>query len=55
MDKQEQELISWLLQAAESLGKSCEVDDETWKEMVKRQNLAVRSLSSNVRFSGPVI
>jgi len=47
MDKQEQELIELLLKCSEPMGQG-EIDDETWKEMVKRQNWAVRSLDSDV-------
>jgi len=53
MDKQEQELIDLLLESAKSLGENKEVDDEIWRGMVTRQNLAVRSLDSDVKFSGP--
>ena len=51
---EEQQLIDLLLESAETLGATQEVDDSTWAEMVKRQNLAERSLESNVQMSGPV-
>ena len=51
---EEQQLIDLLLESAETLGASQEVDDSIWAEMVKRQNLAERSLESNVQMSGPV-
>jgi len=47
MDEQERKLIELLLECSESMGQG-EVDDETWEEMVKRQNLAVRSLTANI-------
>ena|GEM_PF-4380262 len=51
---EEQRLIDLLLESAETLGANQEVDDSTWEGMVKRQNLAERSLESNVQMSGPL-